>query len=299
MKKPGICSLILSLILLISCDGSDNPLAYDDTTNSRGKATIYVEKNLQPYLETTIMSFEGFRPEAHITAKYEREIDVINTFIDRKTDAIIISRDFTKKEREEFLADQVAFRTNKILVGSIALLTPKTEDSTYTETEFLRLLTSTNEKDPKILFDDVQSANFEYFLDRIAPKQFGPNVKCLKGNQEVIDYIKNNKHCIGVIGFNWISDIDDPKVLERCKNLNIVSVSKGSTDHFVPPFTYYVYEKEYPFIHFWYIHNKGSKSDLEAGFVNYLISEKGQLIAKKSGLQSYYKMTREFNFVVE
>lgn len=299
MKKIGIFSFVLSLILVVSCDEGTNPLAYDETTNSRGETTIYVEKNLQPYIETSIMSFEGFRPEAIVNAKYEREIDVVNTFIDRKTDAIVISRDFTKQERKEFLADQVLFRTNKILVGSIALLTPKTEDSTYTETEFLKLLTSTNANDPKILFDDVQSANFEYFLDRIAPKQFGPNVKCLKGNQEVIDYMKDNKHCIGVIGFNWISDIDDPKVVKRCENLNIVSVSKGSSTHFVPPFMYYVYEKEYPFIHFWYIHNKGSKSDLEAGFVNYLISEKGQLIAKKSGLQSYYKMTREFNIVEE
>lgn len=299
MKKTRICSLIFCSAVFVACEGNDNPLAYDDTTMSRGKTTIYVEKNLQPYIETTIMAFQGFRPKATVNAKYEREIDVINTFIDRKTDAIVISRDFTKQERDEFLGEQVVFRTNKILVGSIALLTPKTEDSTYTETEFLRLLTSTDKNDPKILFDDVQSANFDYFLERIAPKQFGPNVKCLKGNQEVIDYMKENKHCIGVIGFNWISDIDDPKVVKRCENLNIVSVSKGNSDHFVPPFMYYVYEKEYPFIHFWYIHNKGSKSDLEAGFVNYLISEKGQLIAKKSGLQSYYKMTREFNIVVE
>jgi len=136
-------------------------------------------------------------------------------------------------------------------------------------------------------------------LNRIAPKKFGPNVKCVKTNLEVIDYVKNNEHCIGVIGFNWISDYDDPEVKKRCENFSIVSVAKGSGSNFVPPFMYYVYEKQYPFIGFWYIHNKGSKSDLEAGFSNYLINEKGQLIAKKSGIQPYFKIAREFNIVQE
>ena len=298
MKKIWTFS-ILGLVLILSNCGDDNPLAYDDNTTTRGETTFYVEQNVEPLIETSIEAFEGFRPNAKINAIYEKEVDVINSFIDKKTNAIIISRDFTKEERKEFLDARVGFRSFKYIIGANALIVPKTEDSTYTENEFLDLLTTTDPTKPKIIFDAVQSANFNYFQDRIAPKKFGPNVKCVKTNLEVMDYVKSHEHCIGVIGFNWISDYDDPEVRKRCENFKIVTVAKGNGKHFVPPFNYYVYEKQYPFTQFWYIHNKSGKADLEAGFANYLVNEKGQLIAKKSGIQPYFKIQREFKIVVE
>lgn len=291
---------IFSLLLLATSFGcGENPLAFDENTNSRGSTTIYVEQNVEPLIETSIMAFEGIRPKAHIVPKYKRELDIINSFIDKKTKAIIISRDFSKEERKEFSQVNVSFKTNKLAIGAIALIGPDGDDSTYTEEEFLKLLTTTDKNAPKIVFDDVQSANFNYFLDRIAPKSFGPNVKCLQTNLEVINFVRQNKNCIGVIGFNWISDRDDPEVLKRLKNIRLIEIAKGNGTEFVPPYMYYVYEKQYPFTHYWYVHNKGSKSDLEAGFVNFLINEKGQLVIKKSGMQPYYRISREFNIVVE
>ncbi len=299
MKQLTIFSLLALLISSVGCGENENPLAYDENTNSRGTTTVYVEQNLEPLIETSIMAFEGNRPKAHIVPKYLRELDVINSFIDKKTKAIVISRDFTKEERKEFSQVNVSFQTNKLAIGAIALISAEGEDSTYTEEEFLKLLTTTDKNAPKVIFDDVQSANFNYFLNRIAPKSFGPNVKCLANNLEVIQYVRENQKCIGVIGFNWISDRDDPEVLKRLEKIQLIEVAKGNGTEFVPPYMYYVYEKQYPFTHYWYVHNKGSKSDLEAGFVNFLINEKGQLVVKKSGMQPYYRIAREFNIVVE
>jgi hypothetical protein len=83
------------------------------------------------------------------------------------------------------------------------------------------------------------------------------------------------------------------------KNVQLLQISKKSTKNYVIPTTYYVYEKQYPFTHFWYAHYHGSKKGLEAGLLNYVINQKGQLLAKKSGLQPYYKISREFEFVFE
>lgn len=298
MKTIWTISLLGLTFILSNC-GNDNPFAAEKNSTTRGNTTYYIEQNVEPLIETSIVAFEGFRPKAHIHAIYQREVDVINAFIDKKTNAIVISRDFTKKERDEFHDAHVGFRTFKYIVGANALIVPKTEDSTYTEQEFLDLLTTKDPTKPKIIFDAVQSANFNYFQERIAPKKFGPNVKCVKTNLEVIDYVKSHEHCIGVIGFNWISDYDDPEVRKRCEHLKIVTVAKGNGKNFVPPFMYYVYEKQYPFTQFWYIHNKSGKGRLEAGFANYLINEKGQLVAKKSGIQPYFKIQRELRIVVE
>lgn len=297
MKRKVIFSLASAVaLLLVSCE--ENPL-YESNTNTRGETSIVVEQNLEPLIETSIVAFEGFRPKAHVKATYMREIDLIEKFAKGHAQLILLPKDFTPKERTEYNNAGIYFRTKKLGISAIALVSKVGEDSTYTEEEILKFMTSNDPNDPRILFDDVQSSNFNYFLERIAPQKFGSNVKALKSNLEVIEYVKDKENYIGVIGYNWISDYDDPEVKKRCENLQIIEVAKTGTTNYVPPYAYYIYEKEYPFTQFWYIHNRGGKSALGAGFSNYMINEKGQLIVKKSGLQPYYKITREFDFRFE
>ena len=49
---------IIALIALSSCDASDNPLAYQSETHSRGKVTMYIEESYKPLFETSIYVFE-------------------------------------------------------------------------------------------------------------------------------------------------------------------------------------------------------------------------------------------------
>jgi len=126
MKAVWTISFIVLSLSLTQC-GDDNPLKRDNNTAVRGTTTFYVEQNIEPLLETSVYAFEGFRPNANINVVYQREVDVINSFIDKKTNAIIISRDFSKKERKEFLDAHVGFRTFKYIVGANALIVPKTD----------------------------------------------------------------------------------------------------------------------------------------------------------------------------
>ena len=296
MKNVRIFSTSLLLVFLFACD---TPLT--NKSEYEGTATFVAEKNIQPYIETLLVAYSGFAPKEHYTPKFEREIDVINTFLADKSNLVFMSRDLDESELAHFKKMKYTIRTEKIILGAIALVSPMGEDSTYTEDEVYKMMLSNDENSPKILFDDVQSANFNYFYDRLKKqgKKFGSRVKCLHGNQEVIDYMKTHKNCIGVIGYNWISDIDDKEVVANMENVQLLQISKKSTKNYVIPTMYYVYEKQYPFTHFWYAHYHGSKKGLEAGLLNYVINQKGQLLAKKSGLQPYYKISREFEFVFE
>jgi len=296
MKNVQIFNFFLIGILLFSCD---SPVS--NKVDYTGTATFYAEKNIQPYIETTLVAYKGFAPKETHVPVFKREIDVVNTFLDDKSNLIFISRDLDASEKKYFKKIKYTIRTEKIILGAIAIISPMGEDSTYTENEFMKLLVSNDENAPKILFDDVQSSNFNYFYDKLKKqgKKFGKHVKCLHSNIEVINYIKKNKNCIGVIGYNWISDIDDKEVLELMKNVQLLQVSKKNSNNYCIPTQYYVYEKQYPFTHYWYAHYHGGKKAIQAGLVNYIKNEKGQLIAKKSGLQPYYRISRELKFIFE
>ncbi len=296
MKNVRIFSLAIVLLFAYSCN---TPVGNESEYS--GHASFYAEKNIQPYIETTLVAYSGFAPKESYTPIFKREIDVVNIFLADKSNLVFMSRDLDKSEKAFFKKQKQTIRTEKIMLGAIALISPMGEDSTYTENEFMELLVTNDENSPKILFDDVQSANFNYFYDKLKKqgKKFGKHVKCLHSNTEVINYMKDHKQCIGVIGYNWISDIDDKEVLKSMENVQLVRVSKGNSSNYVIPTMYYVYEKQYPFTHFWYAHYHGGQKALEAGLLNYIIDEKGQLIAKKSGLQPYYRVSREFKFVFE
>src|SRR6218665_2314936 len=248
MKSVRIFSFIAIGIVLFSCN---TPVG--NKADYTGNATFYAEKNIQPYIETTLVAYSGFAPKESYTPVFKREIDVVNTFLADKSNLIFISRDLDDSERSYFKKLKYAIRTEKIILGAIALISPQGEDSTYTEDEFMKLLVSDDENSPKILFDEVQSANFNYFYDKLKKqgKKFGDRVKCLHGNPEVIKYMKENKNCIGVIGYNWISDIDDKEMMKSMENVQLLQVSKGSSKNYVIPTMYYVFEKQYPFTHYW------------------------------------------------
>lgn len=290
-----VFALVAGTLSLVQC-GNENPLKYDSNTQSRGYVTIYVEESVRPLFETSIFTFEGTKLNAHITAKYDREIDVINAFIQKKTKAICIGRDFSKQERLDFKNAGVEYRTKKIVLGAIALIVHQnSKDTILTADQFLNWC-ATNDDAPTIVFDNVQGTNFNYFLERIPAKKFGKHVKALSGNQEVIDYIKTHENAIGVIGFNWISDLDDPKVKERLTGIHLVEVSKTKGGEAFPPYAQHVFDKSYPFTHFWYLHNFGSRENLEAGFFNFMELERGQLIIRKAGLVSYFRIPRQLQF---
>lgn len=296
MKRILNFSLLISGIFFFSCGDSKN------TSSKKDEPTeFFVEKNLQPYIETTLIAYSGYAPKEHFKPIFAREIDVVNAFMNDKSFLVLMSRDLDSSEKAYFKKLNFGIRTDKIILGAIALISKQGEDSTYTEAEFMKLLTTDDKNSPKIVFDDVQSSNFNYFYDRLKKegKEFGSRVKCLHGNEEVIQYMKEHGDCIGVIGYNWISDVDSKAVQERMKGIQIIEVAKGNSKNFVLPTMYYVYEKQYPFTHFWYAHLHGDRNGMEAGLLNYIRNERGQLIAKKSGMQPYYRISREFKFIFE
>ena len=142
-----------------------------------------------------------------------------------------------------------------------------------------------NTKEPiKIVFDQIHSANYNFINQLIDNQLSKVHIYAAKSNEEVIQYVKNTPSSIGIIGLNWISDLDDSNVLNFLSGIKIVSLAKDENSKFFQPYPGFITTKEYPLTRDIWMINKGKKSGINTGFVLFMSSEKGQTIVQKESL---------------
>lgn len=280
-------------------------VGYEEDTHSRGKAVIYFEESYKPLFETSIYTFEGLYPSADIKPVYATEGEIIKAFFERRVKTICITRDFTSKEKSNLKQASIEVRSNLIAYDAIALIIhPQNTDSTISVDKIQRILTGkdslwSNGKKINVVFDNANSANFNYLHKMIDNAPLSSNVFAVKSNEQVIKHVKSNPGSIGIIGVNWISDHDDKNVLNFLKGVRVMWVSKTADGEAFQPYQAYIYTKEYPLTReMWFI-NMGSRSGLHTGFVNFMLQEKGQLIIHKSALVTATSPVRMIEMTTE
>jgi phosphate transport system substrate-binding protein len=291
MKGRYYFQLIILALSFVACDSPQNPLAYVKDTHGRGKAMIYVEESFKPLFETSISTFESLNPKADLTSKYLPEGKIIQAFFDGKVKTITITRDFTKAEKKFLKSKNVEVSSDRIALDAVALIVnPENTDTTISIPRLRKILTDKNSvwttsKQPiSVVFDQMNSANFNYITDMLQTKNLASNVFAAKSNEEVINYVKKNKNAIGIIGLNWISNQEDFEVLNFLDGIHVMDVKLSEESESFKPINGYIYTKEYPLIRDVWMINKGSRSGLNSGFVNFMVGEKGQIIIHKSEL---------------
>lgn len=291
-------------MLVYSCGGGAT--GGQDDTHSRGKAEIYFEESYKPLFETSIYTFEGLFPSADIQPVYKTEGEIINAFFEKKVKTICITRDFTAKEKANLKKAQIEVRSNMIAFDAVALIIhPDNMDSTLSIDKLKRILTgkdtlwSSSGKRINVVFDNANSANFNYMRKLTNNAELPDNIFAVKSNEEVIKHVKDNPSSIGIIGVNWISDHDDKTALDFLKGIRVMGVSKKEGGEAFQPYQAYIYTKEYPLTREVWMINIGSRSGLHTGFVNFMQQEKGQLIIHKSALVTASEPVRIIEMTTE
>jgi len=300
-------NIIYSFILFISaCNNNENPFSYGNDTHSRGQMNLYVEESFKPLFETSIRTFESQYPKASIQVKYASEGEIIDAFFKDSLKTICISRDFTKLEKAQLKKRQVEVRSDKIAEDAVALiLHPTNPDSLMTIAQIKaiirgeKVIWSGLKTKINIVFDKQNSANFYYLKNFCDLKKLPVNLFAVSSNEEVINYVKENKNALGIIGLNWISDSDDFDTLGFVKGINVVAIAKDDKSDYFKPHAGYIYTKEYPLNREIWLINKAKKSGVNTGFVLFMKGDKGQLIVQKSALVPATAPVRLIQLVTE
>jgi phosphate transport system substrate-binding protein len=290
--------IVISCLLLVFGIACKNPMGVQqlDETPTRGHTRIVVDESFQLLLDTQLFTFQSLYVDAKIDVSYKPEYEVIQDFMNDTVRTIVITRDLTKSEKEYLTANNFIPRTTIVAHDALALIVnPENDNSEILVQQFNDILagrlSTWNQITPglqqsiiNVVFDNNKSGNVRYFREKFSLNDtFPSNCFAVNSNEDVIEYVKNNKSALGILSVNWISDTQDSVSQRFLKSIKVLSVGTN-IDNTCKPFQGYIAEGSYPFCRDVYMIRRETFSGLGSGFTSFVAGDKGQRIVLKSGL---------------
>jgi phosphate transport system substrate-binding protein len=290
----------LTLWLISGCNNQDlenhpgNYFSKQKENLKKGKGTVLLDESYMPLFNTLLYTFQSTRPEADISLQYLPELKNVQLFLEDnelKVLTIAGSKELSKKEYESITTTNKRIDTKIIGYDALILIANPSNRVEYIRQSQIRQWLTTNDvnwpnsKNPiSIVIDHQFSTNYHTIKTKITDKAFGNRVFQQAGTDSVIAYVNRNPNSIGIIGYNWLSDRKDPATIKRLKQVKILSVFNEQTGSPIFPSQESIRNHLYPYIRPIRIINRGIRNGINTGFVNFILSEVGQLILDKSGL---------------
>ncbi|MBK9400737.1 MAG: substrate-binding domain-containing protein [Bacteroidetes bacterium] len=295
--------------IFFSC-GTDFNKPYSDTPTS-GNVKIAGDETLEPLLDATADTFMGLYRYAKLNVTYKSESACFADLLNDSVKVILATRKLNSKEEDFFKSKQLIPLTTTVAIDALALIVNRENADTLLQLDQLKQILTGKISDWKdihpnstlgklsFVFDNNGSSTVRFLSDSLmdGSMHFPDFCFAAKSNAQVIDYVEQNKNAIGVIGVNWISDRDDPKMLSFSKRIKVVWISTVKDpvypDHYFGPFQAYMYTGDYPLKREVYMINREGRNGLGTGFVSFFAGEQGQRIVRLSGLLPSSPYTRD------
>lgn len=299
---------------------------------AKGSATIFCDDGFRNILNEEIEVFEYSYPESSIIPFYVSEQDAIDTIMADGTQAIIVTQELTKDQKEYIKKKfKRVVKTHCIAVDAVALITNK--DNRVTTLSMKEISDIMNGKITrwsqlagndttaiKLVFDNAGSSTVSYMKEKFMPEgakiSDNPNAYAQKDNAQVFDVVKNDKDALGIISVSWLGDdlslAKQVPVEQRNKDyanqndtiatnltteVNVVRVSNPTEQNdFDPtgykPYQVYINSGEYPLFRKVYMISTASNSTVLHSFYTFVTGFVGQKIISKTGILPYHMNPR-------
>lgn len=294
---------------------------------AKGSATIFCDDGFKKILDEEIQVFEYSYPGSSIVPFYVSEQDAIDTLLNDGTQAIIVTRELSK-EQKEYMKKKFkrVVRSHCIAVDAVALITNKSNNvQALSVTEIGEILNGkitrwsqlagNDTTDIKLVFDNAGSAAVSYMRERFMPEgkkiSDNPNAFAQNNNAAVFDVVKKDPAALGIISVSWLGDdlslakdVPVDKRYEDYQNqsdtiatnltteVNIIKVSNPTEKNDFDPTAYkpyqvYINSGEYPLFRKVYMLSTASNSTVLYSFYTFVTGFAGQKIISRTGILPY------------
>jgi len=317
LSWPGratLGTLLLAASLLPACHPDRSAGTSEEATDTptSGHVGISVDETFAPILESQVDTFQKLYPDAHLKVSYQPEDNVFLDLLNDKVKAIVAARDLNADEKKELEKQNMLPHATKVGIDGLAIiLHPSNPDSLLTLTQLRGIFGGQTAQWSQVsgqkklgavnvVFDANRSSTSRFVRDTLLHgAAFSPKAFAAQSNAKLLDYVATHPTAVGVIGVNWISDFDDPKVrgfLRRVRVASITARPNPTKDDYIQPYQVYLAQKSqevlkqhpelqnYPLRRDLYAISREARAGLGSGFVSFVAGQKGQLIFQKSGL---------------
>jgi len=263
-------------------------------------------------MESQVDTFQKLYSDAHLKTSYQPEDNVFLDLLNDKVKVVIASRELTADETKELDKQQMLARATKIGIDGLAIiLHPTNPDSLLTLAQLRDIFAGKTTQWSQVggqkklgainvVFDANRSSTSRFLRDSLLRGgALSPKAFAAQSNPKLLDYVASHPSAIGVVGVNWISDLDDPNVRGFLRKVRVASITARPNpvkSDFIQPYQVYLAQKtpeqlrdnpelqNYPLRRNIYAVSREARAGLGSGFVSFIAGQKGQLIFQKSGL---------------
>jgi phosphate transport system substrate-binding protein len=279
----------------MSCKSRDSKTGEELDTPTAGKTTVSVDETVRPIAIAESEMFQHQYPKANLTMRYRSENECVQDLYNDSSQVIMIGRELNEKEKNAFKSITFDPPHIKIATDAVAfVVNPRNRDTTISFDEIAGILRGSITKwsqigggvsgDITLVFDNPNSGTVTHLLSKTGATTMPKNAFSAKSNLEVVDYVAAHENAIGVIGWSWISDSDDPTTHQYLQKTRLMSLSAKSEQEYFTPYPLNLANGKYPLSRTVYMIQRERRSGLAAGFVSFIHGEIGQLIMLKAGL---------------
>lgn len=297
MRSKFILFIIPFIMLLIACNVAQDK---NKQTITSGVLKIGVDESFSLMMDSQIFTYTRLNKYAEILPSYKPEADVMRDLLNDSIQSAVVGRALNEEELVYFKSIRRLPESILIARDGIALiLNPANTDTTINmrqlraifegrDSLWSQLSAKSVSGKIQVVFDNPRSCNVRTIKEKFGIDEFPPYCFSQRTNEEVINYVNQNKNAIGIISISWISDPEDPLSAKYRSMVNTYGIV-DSTNIIKPglarrPFQAYVFDESYPLRRDVYYIRTGLSGTLGTGFANHLAGEKGQLIIHKMGM---------------
>ena len=276
-------------LFLFSCK---NKKTKPTDTGTSGTIHISVDESFKPIIEEHIMVFQASYPKAKIIAHYKPEAECWNDLLNDSIRMVIVTKKITPDEARYYSDSLGLYPTSELLANdAVALIVNRNApDSVFSKEDVAGMLLGTGKLPYKPVFDGIKATStVRYAIDSVLKgKLFNTSIiTAARNSTEVVEYIAANPGYVGFVGVSWIGNPDDTKQLEMLKKVRIAWLPCDSCDEagtYTKPWQEDILTKRYPYTREIYYVLKENHSGLGKAFVNFMNSDRGQLIFRRGYL---------------
>lgn len=280
--------VVCLMVFLLSCNSNEVRKVPTDSPD-KGTIHISVDESFKPVIDSEIQIYESAHPGTRIIAHYKPEADCLRDFAVDSIRIVIATRGYSKEE-EKFIFDSTKLRPAKMVIAydAIAVIVhPSSKDSLFTMQEIKELLTGTSEKNLVPVFDGLKATStVRFIIDSVLRgDKLSPKVVAADSSEGVIDYVSKTANAVGFIGVSWIGNKQDSSQITYLNQVKVAAIEHPSIPgKFVTPAQYNIYYRRYPMVRDLVYVVKENHKGLGKGFVNFLTTQRGQLIFNRAFL---------------
>ena len=249
---------------------------------------ISIDESFEPVMREELKVFESSYPQTNVVAQYKPEAECLRDLEKDSTKIVIISRELSREETAYF-DKKIQYKPGfaQLADDAVAVVINKNNpDSVFTLNDLRQLLSGNGNKNLAVAIDgNTATSTVRYLKDSLLKGgNFGKNITGAKNSEDLINYIANTNRAIGFVGISWITDPQSKEQETALQNVRMALVECRNCEKgvYAKPSQQTITFHQYPLIRGLYYVLKENYAGLGSRFINFLSTERGQLIFKRA-----------------